>query len=66
MNVHLLRFLGIILRVLRFFCMDLLSHREGGMVFYQVFLPSPSQCTVTIESYTKLREFDEIKISRQS
>jgi hypothetical protein len=26
--------------------MDFLNHREGGMVFYQVFLPSPLQCTV--------------------
>ncbi len=28
------------------FCMDFLNHREGGMVFYQVFLLSPLQCTV--------------------
>jgi hypothetical protein len=26
--------------------MDFLNHREGGMVFYQVFLLSPLQCTV--------------------
>jgi hypothetical protein len=26
--------------------MDFLNHREGGMVFYQVFLLSPIQCTV--------------------
>jgi hypothetical protein len=26
--------------------MDFLNHREGGMVFYQVFLHSPLQCTV--------------------
>jgi hypothetical protein len=25
------------------FCMDFLNHREGGMVFYQVFLLSPSR-----------------------
>jgi hypothetical protein len=24
--------------------MDFLNHREGGMVFYQVFLLSPLQC----------------------
>jgi hypothetical protein len=29
------------------FCMDFLNHMEGGMVFYQVFLLSPLQCTVT-------------------
>ncbi len=29
------------------FCMDSLNHWEGGMVFYQVFLLSPLQCTVT-------------------
>ncbi len=28
------------------FCIDLLNYREGGMVFYQVFLLSPLQCTV--------------------
>jgi hypothetical protein len=46
-----LRLLGIIMRVpdLRGgFCMDFLSYREGVMVgFYQVFLLSPLQCTVT-------------------
>jgi hypothetical protein len=26
--------------------MDFLNHREEGMVFYQVFLLSPLQCTV--------------------
>jgi hypothetical protein len=25
------------------FCMDFLNHREGGMVFYQVFFLSPLQ-----------------------
>jgi hypothetical protein len=29
------------------FCMDFLNHREGGTVFYQVFLLSPLQRTVT-------------------
>jgi hypothetical protein len=27
--------------------MDFLNHGQGGMVFYQVFLPPPLQCTVT-------------------
>jgi hypothetical protein len=29
------------------FCMDFLNHGEGGIVFYQAFLLSPLQCTVT-------------------
>jgi hypothetical protein len=29
------------------FCMDFLNHGQGGIVFYQVFLLSPVQCTVT-------------------
>jgi hypothetical protein len=37
-----LRFLEIILRFLRLeVCIGFLNHREGGMVFYQVFLLSP-------------------------
>jgi hypothetical protein len=44
--------------------MDFLNHREGGMVFYQVFLLSPSQCTVTHwKNCERLREFEEIEIS---
>jgi hypothetical protein len=27
--------------------MDFLNHREGRMVFYQVFLLSPLQCAAT-------------------
>jgi hypothetical protein len=27
--------------------MDFLNHRDWGKVFYQVFLLSPLQCTVT-------------------
>jgi hypothetical protein len=27
--------------------MDFFNHREGGIVFYQVFLFFPLQCTVT-------------------
>jgi hypothetical protein len=49
--------------------MDFLNRREGGMVCYQVFLLSPLQCTVN-ELYTRnckrLREFEEIEISKQS
>ncbi len=42
-------------------CMDFLNHREGGMVFYQVFLPSPLQCTVTnCRNFKRLREFEKI------
>ncbi len=29
------------------FCMDFLNHREGGKVFYQVYLLSPLQCAAT-------------------
>jgi hypothetical protein len=47
--------------------MEFLNHRERGMVFYQVFLLSPLQCTVTHYRISKrLREFEEIEISRQS
>ncbi len=42
--------------------MDFLYHREGGMVFYQVFLLSPLQCMVTepVEIGKRLCEFEEI------
>jgi hypothetical protein len=41
--------------------MDFLSHMEGSMVFYQVFLLSPLQCTVqAVDICTRLREFEEI------
>jgi hypothetical protein len=47
--------------------MDFLNHREGGVVFYQVFLLSPLQCTVTnCRNCKRLREFEETEISRQS
>jgi hypothetical protein len=36
--------------------MDFLIHREGGMVFYQVFLLSPFQ------KCKRLLEFEEIEI----
>ncbi len=50
-----LGFLGIIFRVLRL------------VVFYQVFLLSPLQCTVMhCINCKRLREFEEIEISRQS
>ncbi len=43
--------------------MDFLNHREGGMVFYQVFLFSPLQCTVTdSRNCERLRELEEIVI----
>ncbi len=47
--------------------MDFLNHREGGVIFYQVTLLSALQCTVThYRNCKKLREFEEIEISRQS
>jgi hypothetical protein len=54
--------------------MDFLNHREGVMVFYQVFIFSLVQCPVTLckrlrefeEMSKRLREFEEIKISVQS
>ncbi len=47
--------------------MYFLKHREGGVVFYQVFLLSPLQCTVThYKTCKRLREFKEIEISKQS
>jgi hypothetical protein len=46
--------------------MDFLNHREGDVVFYQVFLLSLFQCTVTLwRNCKRLREFEEIEISRQ-
>ncbi len=43
-----LSFLGITLGVLRLgFLHWFLKHRDGNMIFYQVFLLSPLQCTVT-------------------
>jgi hypothetical protein len=47
--------------------MDILNQREWGVVFYQVFLLSPLQCTVTelsCRNWKRLREFEEIEISR--
>jgi hypothetical protein len=48
--------------------MDFLSHREGGVVFYQVFLLSPLQYSETLycRNCKRLREFEEIEISRES
>jgi hypothetical protein len=46
------------------FCMALLNHRKGGMVFYQVLLFSPLQCTVMncrARNFKRLREFAENK-----
>jgi hypothetical protein len=42
--------------------MDFLNHREESMVFYQVFLLSPLQCTVTkLEIFKRPREFKEMR-----
>ncbi len=48
--------------------MDFLNHREGGTVFYQVFLVSPLRCTVTelYRNCKRLHEFEEIQMSSQS
>ena len=48
--------------------MDFLNHKEEGGDFYQDFLLSPLQCTSnsTVEIRKRLREFEEIEISRQS
>jgi hypothetical protein len=46
--------------------MDFLNHRKRGMVFYEVFLLSPLQCTVTNSRKCKrVREFEEMTSSRQ-
>jgi hypothetical protein len=45
--------------------MEFLNHREGIVVFYQVFLLNPLQY-FTVEIGKRLREFEEIEISRQS
>jgi len=46
--------------------MDFLNHRKGDMVFYQVFLLSPLQCTTIMNSRNCKRMRDEeIEISRQ-
>jgi hypothetical protein len=47
--------------------MDFLNHRQGGVVFYQVFLLPLLQCTVTLyRNCKRWREFEEIEISRQA
>jgi hypothetical protein len=39
--------------------MDFLNHSEGGVVFYQVFLLSPLQCTVMhYRNCKRLLEFE--------
>jgi hypothetical protein len=57
---------------------DILKHKEGGMIVYKVFLLSPLQGAVNSavemrkrwrkfeEMRKRLRESEEIKISRQS
>jgi hypothetical protein len=43
--------------------MDFLNQREGGVVFYQVILLSPLQCTLTqCRNCKRLREFEELEI----
>jgi hypothetical protein len=64
-----LRFLVIILRVRRLEVSVWISLTigKGGMVFYQVFLLSPLQCTLMeCRNCKRLRELEEIEISRQS
>ncbi len=46
--------------------MDFLNHREGVMVFCQVFLLSPLQCNCDCRNCKRLREFEEMEISSQS
>jgi hypothetical protein len=47
------------------FLIGFLNHREGGMVFYQIFLLSPLQCAVAeCRNCKRLREFEE-EISRR-
>ncbi len=48
--------------------MDFSNHGKGGLVFDQVFLLSPLQCTVTelCRNCKWLRQFEEREISRQS
>jgi hypothetical protein len=41
--------------------MDVLNHREGGVLFCLVF-----SFLLFRRNYTRLREFEEIEISRQS
>jgi hypothetical protein len=44
--------------------MVFLNYREGGMVFYQVFLLSPLQCTATeLRNCDRLCEFEEIYLN---
>jgi hypothetical protein len=47
--------------------MDFLNYREGGMVFYQVFLLSPLHCTVTeLRNCKRLLDFEEIEVNVNS
>jgi hypothetical protein len=41
--------------------MDFLNNGEGGMVFYQVFLLSPLQCAVTLETVRGYVSLKKIK-----
>jgi hypothetical protein len=47
--------------------MDFLNHREGVMVFYQVFLLSLLRVQkLNCRNCKRLREFEEMEVSRQS
>ena len=57
-----LRFLGILLRVLRLeFCMDFLNHREGDVVLYIRF-----SSFLLYRNCNRLREFEETEISSKA
>ncbi len=41
-------------------CMDFLNHREGGIIFYQVFLLSPLQSNWTVRVCKRLLDFNPL------
>jgi hypothetical protein len=45
--------------------MNFLNRKEGNMVFYQVFLLSPLQCTIINSRNCKRMRDEEIEILRQ-
>ncbi len=49
------------------FCMDFLNRKKGDVIYCHVFLLSPLQCIVrNWRNCKRLREFEEIEISRQN
>jgi hypothetical protein len=67
----MLRFLGILLRFLRLeVSVWFLNHREGGLVFYQVYINSTVEICNRLHEFKEIckrfREFEETEISRQS